>query len=68
MREVGVIYLYSFAEGEHPVLHFLESYRRHPAGIDHDLYVVFKGFPDQASLAAGRFTSIELDDSGYERL
>ena len=69
MREVGVIYLYRFAEGEHPVLHFLESYRRHPAGIDHDLYVVFKGFPDQASLAAGRalfaeipFTSIELDD------
>ena len=73
MHEVGVIYLYRFAEGEHPVLRFLESYRRHPAGIDHDLYVVFKGFPDQASLAAGRalfaeipFTSIELDDSGYD--
>ena len=73
MHEVGAIYLCRFAEGEHPVVRFLESYRRHPAGIDHDLYVVFKGFPDHASLAAGRalfagipFTSIELDNSGYD--
>ena len=56
MHEVGIIYFYSFAEGEQPVLHFLESYRRHPAGIDHDRYLVFKAFPDQASLAADRFT------------
>jgi len=73
MHEIGVIYLYRFAEGERAALHFLESYRKHPAGIDHDLYVVFKGFPDQATLAAGRalfagipFTSMELDDSGYD--
>lgn len=73
MRDVAVIYLFRFAEGESPVSRFLESYRKHPAGIDHDFYVVFKGFPDQATLAAGRalfanvcFTPIELDDSGYD--
>ena len=72
-RDVGVIYLFRFAEGESPILRFLESYRKYPAGIDHDFYVVFKGFPDQATLAAGRalfanvsFTPIELDDSGYD--
>jgi len=73
MRDVAVIYLFRFAEGESPVSRFLESYRKHPAGINHDFYVVFKGFPDQAALAAGRalfanvpFTPIELDDSGYD--
>jgi len=73
MRDIAVIYLFRFAEGESPVSRFLESYRKHPAGIDHDFYVVFKGFPDQATLAAGRalfadvsFTPIELDDSGYD--
>ena len=73
MRDVAVIYLFRFAEGESPVSRFLESYSKYPAGIDHDFYVVFKGFPDQAALAAGRalfanvpFTPIELDDSGYD--
>jgi hypothetical protein len=51
----------------------LETYHTYSAGIEHDLYVVFKGFPDTATLALGRavfakipFTSIELDDSGYD--
>ena len=44
MREVAVIYLFRFAEGESPVSRFLRSYRKHPAGIDHDFYVAFKGF------------------------
>lgn len=73
MQEIGVVYLYRFAEGERPVLRFLETYHRYSAGIEHDLYVVFKGFPDIATLALGRavfantpFTSIELDDSGYD--
>jgi hypothetical protein len=72
-RDVGVIYLYRFAEGESPILRFLESYRKYPAGIEHDFYVVFKGFPDEATLVAGRalfanisFTPIEQDDSGYD--
>ena len=73
MRDIAVIYLFRFAEGESPVSRFLESYSKYPAGIDHDFYVVFKGFPDHAALAVGRalfanvsFTPIQLDDSGYD--
>ena len=73
MAVVGVVYLYRFAEGELPVRAFIESYRAHPAGIEHDLHVILKGFPDAKSGAAARalFASlsanlIELDDSGYD--
>jgi hypothetical protein len=73
MRDVGVIYLYRFSEGEGPVRRFLETYGNYPAGIEHDLNIVFKGFPDPESLARGRalfadipIKTIEVDDSGYD--
>ncbi|MFC7702454.1 hypothetical protein ACFQX9_38015 [Bradyrhizobium sp. GCM10028915] len=73
MHDIAVIYLYRSAEGEEPVCRFLETYRRHPAGVDHDLYVVFKGFPDEESLARARalfagisIHSVQIDDSGYD--
>lgn len=73
LAEIGVVYLYRFAEGEMPVRTFLASYGAHPAGIDHDLHVIFKGFPDRNSLAAARvlfaglsINPIELNDSGFD--
>jgi hypothetical protein len=73
MRDVGVIYLCRFAEGEEPVRRFLQTYRAHDAGIEHDFHVVFKGFPDQAKLEASRalfagilINAIELDDMGFD--
>src|SRR5262249_49318008 len=42
---IAVIYLARYAEGLDPMRRFLKSYQRYPAGIDHDLIVVFKGFP-----------------------
>lgn len=54
MRDVGVVYLYRFAEGEGAVRRFLATYRNHSAGVDHDLHVVFKGFPDINSISRGR--------------
>ena len=33
VKDVGVIYLYRFAEGEHPVRRFIQSYREHSAGF-----------------------------------
>lgn len=42
---IAVIYLARHAEGPEPMRRFLESYQRYPAGIDHDLIIVFKGFP-----------------------
>lgn len=47
MPEIAVVYLARFAEGVEPVRRFIDSYERHPAGIDHDLVIVWKGFPDQ---------------------
>jgi hypothetical protein len=73
MHQVGVVYLYRFAEGEGPVRRFLETYRNHPAGADHDLHVVLKGFPDSDSAARGRalfenipFDSVEHADIEYD--
>ena len=73
MVDIGVVYLYRFAEGELPVQTFLDSYRTHPAGIEHDLHVIFKGFPDRRSLTSAQalfvglpINAIELEDKGYD--
>jgi hypothetical protein len=73
MADLGVVYLYRFADGELPVRAFLDSYRAHPAGAEHDLHVILKGFPDRSSLASARalfaglpLNPIELDDTGYD--
>jgi hypothetical protein len=73
LTKIGVVYLCRFAEGEEPARRFLDSYRRHPAGIDHDLHIAFKGFPNRealdglrASLGAHLAHTIELDDAGYD--
>lgn len=73
MAEIGVIYLCRWAEGDLPVRTFLKSYRTHPAGRDHDLHVVFKGFPSRQALETTRglfaglsVNAVELDDSGYD--
>jgi hypothetical protein len=39
-----VVHLVRAANGVAPLLAFLDSYRRHPAGVEHDLMLVFKGF------------------------
>jgi hypothetical protein len=73
MKDVGVVYLYRFAEGESPVRRFLDTYRNHRAGMDHDFNVVFKGFPDRDSLARGSalfegfpINAIEHDDVDFD--
>ena len=73
MKDVGAIYLYRFAEGEHPVRRFIQSYREHPAGLAHDFHVIFKGFQDQSHLehclslfADIPINSIVLADTGYD--
>src|SRR4029079_5529998 len=39
---VAVVYLARLTEGLAPIRTFVDSYRRHPAGIDHRLVIVFK--------------------------
>ncbi len=45
MAEVGVVHLVRRKNGVAPFERFLVSYREHPAGIPHDLVLIFKGFP-----------------------
>jgi hypothetical protein len=73
LADIGVVYLYRFAEGKLPARAFIDSYRAHPAGVDHDLHVVFKGFPDARALASARtlfaglpINPIELEDAGFD--
>jgi hypothetical protein len=73
LAQIGVFYLCRFAEGGRPVRRFVDSYRAHPAGLEHDLHVIFKGFPSTTSLSAAQalfadlsLHSIELEDKGYD--
>jgi hypothetical protein len=73
LARIGVIYLCRFAEGECPVRAFVDSYRARPAGVAHDLHVIFKGFSDRSSRAAVRALfgelpvhAIESEDKGYD--
>lgn len=73
MAQIGVIYLCRFAEGQRPVRAFVDSYQAHPAGADHDLHVIFKGFPDADSVSAARtlfgrrpLHAVELPDRGFD--
>jgi len=47
----AVVHLVRHANGPNPPDAFLESYKRHDAGAEHDLVLLCKGFPDTASLA-----------------
>lgn len=42
---IGLVYLAWAPLGPEPVRDFLRSYRRHPAGIEHELVVVLNGAP-----------------------
>ncbi|HYM53887.1 MAG TPA: hypothetical protein VES97_00885, partial [Solirubrobacteraceae bacterium] len=44
MTELGVVHLVRRANGIEALERFLDSYRLHPAGAEHELVLVFKGF------------------------
>ncbi len=44
MKETCVVHLVRARNGIGPLQRFLESYRRNPAGTEHDLLLIFKGF------------------------
>ncbi len=51
MSEVCVVHLVRKKNGMEPFLGFIDSYLKHPAGMDHDLLIVYKGFYRQRDLA-----------------
>jgi hypothetical protein len=70
---LGVLHLVRKVNGKVPLERFLDSYRAHPAGAEHELVLLLKGFDSEADRApfralAGDVTdrSIAVDDSGYD--
>jgi hypothetical protein len=51
MSRIGVVHLVRKCNGIEPFRNFLESYLRHPAGIDHDLLLIYKGFDGESDCA-----------------
>jgi len=48
--EIGVIHLVRRKNGIEPFKKFLDSYLAHPAGVPHDLVLIFKGFRDDRDI------------------
>jgi len=74
-KSIAVVFLARGADRawKPSVARFIESYRRFPAGIDHRLYVIFKGYQSEADLAEAQalfagfdFSPIHLDDNGFD--
>jgi hypothetical protein len=70
---ICVVYLVWGPLGVEPVARFLESYRRHPAGIEHTLMVALKeirGSQDRswwaATLASLPHRTVTVPDGGYD--
>jgi hypothetical protein len=71
MAELSLVYLARLASGIPAFQAFVESYRRHAAGIDHDLVVVYKGFPApnddwRRQLDGLTYDEIHLPDRGFD--
>lgn len=70
---IAVVYLARMAEGIAPLRRFFESYKRSPAGIEHDFVVIYKGYNriDELSAAKSVFAGIphigiEISDKGFD--
>ncbi len=51
---IALLYLARKAEGRKAFETFLDSYAAHPAGVEHDLIVVLKGFEERAEVEAAK--------------
>jgi len=50
MSDICVVHLVRKKNGVEPFERFLESYREKPAGINHDLLIIYKGFSSKAEI------------------
>jgi hypothetical protein len=71
--ELAVLHLVRKANGQGPLIRFLDSYRTHPAGAEHELVLLLKGFDSDAertsymALAADLTDrSIVVQDTGFD--
>ena len=73
MKELCVVYLARAHNGIEPFRNFLESYRKNPGGIEHDLLIVFKGFSNPqdngaylALLTPYQYAMFNISDQGLD--
>lgn len=73
MSEICVAHLVRKKNGIAPFKRFLDSYREHAAGIEHDFLMIFKGFSGQseleeyfASLSGLAFRTFFTSDEGFD--
>ena len=72
MPGIGVVHLVRHANGTAPLARFLQSYRAHPAGVDHELLLILKGFggglpAEYTSLLANTpHRKLSLPDRGFD--
>ncbi|TCG02811.1 hypothetical protein BZM27_53080 [Paraburkholderia steynii] len=52
--DLALFYLARHVEGLQSFRRFVDSYKRHPAGCDHKLVIIYKGFEHDADLEAAR--------------
>ncbi|MFP3556263.1 hypothetical protein SB861_36945 [Paraburkholderia sp. SIMBA_049] len=52
--DLALFYLARHVEGLNSFRRFVDSYKRHPAGCDHKLVIIYKGFEHDADLEAAR--------------
>jgi hypothetical protein len=71
--KLAAVHLIRASNGPSPFVAFLDSYRRHAAGVPHELVLVFKGFASTketepyVTLARDlRLRSLVVDDQGYD--
>ena len=73
MGGIAVVHLARRKNGLAPFDRFVESYRAHPAGVEHDLVIILKGFPDEASfrdhhllLEGIPYSTLLVPDTGFD--
>jgi hypothetical protein len=72
-RKIAVVYLARFAEGIKSFANFLHSYNQFNAGIEHQLYVIYKGYVLEDDLHEAKkifhginSIAIEVDDTSVD--
>lgn len=73
MKELCVVYLVRYKNDLEQFQHFLDSYQRNAAGVEHDFLIVFKGFSQSEDLGEYRkilksftYISYEISDEGFD--
>jgi hypothetical protein len=73
MDDICVVHLARAKNGPEPFRDFVESYRAHPAGVEHALLIIFKGFGEQPDLSEYEpllegipYQTLFLPDEGFD--